>query len=159
MLDRQIPEVSIERSKNLNEHGLCSAAETHWAIYLIQLINAHAVPPIHEGYTAKGDKIKFLRKAEDKRAQGFTFGADSYLVVSSEDPDLEQLILVEEETDVFVARPAISIAESLIINDYYEKEIQSRWKDCIRDFSIKKGISPEQINLTDLINECLALSK
>lgn len=157
MIDKGSPEIKVSPSKQESEHGLCPSAETHWAIYLIQLINANAKPLLHEGHTSDGKQVKFLMKGEDARATGFTFGADSYLVVSSDDPALEHLLLVEEAPDVYVGRPLIPLVDSLQANGFYDSEIKSRWKDCMASFAQKKGVLPNQITLSDLIQECLSL--
>ncbi len=146
--------VEIKRSQLNNEHGLCDSAEMHRAIYLIQLIEHGVTPQIHTAQVAGGGEICFIKKGEVLHNSGFGFGALSFIVISSSDPELQNMLFVEEDPAVYVGRPLESLAESLKINGFYE-EYGSKWKTAISDFAKKKGINPGEITLVDLIRESI----
>lgn len=154
-MDKNSRQIEIRSTSTEQEHGLCDAAETHWAIYLMTLINNRSRPQIHEGQTADGKVLQLIKKGEDPNAKGFTFGAESYLVVSSSDPDLQFLLLVEESPDVLVGRPLVSLAESLEVNGFYDSDIVSRWKDTVAAFARNKGVQAKELTLTDLLIQSL----
>lgn len=145
-------QIEIKRSVIPNEHGLCDAAETHWAIYLIKLIENKVVPTIHT-FESSGKSVSYLVKGEELSDSGFTFGADSMLVVDSKDPLLENLILIQEDIGIFVGREANELHQSLETNGYFNDSIQSRWKEVVREYLQKHNIDATDLTLERLISD------
>jgi len=69
-------QIEFKPSEDNDEHGLCPSAETHWAIYLIKLIQNRVQPTIHTAALRDGKKITFIKKGENSLGTDFTFGAE-----------------------------------------------------------------------------------
>ena len=144
------PKFEINQNYITNEHGLCDAAETHWAIYLISAINQNEKLQVHTGETSNGT-FKYLVKGENESISGFTFGAESLYIYEAQDPLLVGLIIIKEDDEKWTGRPAIEFDESLKLNHFYDPEINSRWKKIVTDYAQEKNIDPSEISLEQLI--------
>lgn len=154
-MDRDISHIEIHNSKINSEHGLCDAAETHWAIYLIYLINTKTKTPIHTLSLADGKEVRMIKKGEVGQGSGFSFGAESYLIIKSDDPSLQNMLLVEESPDVFVGRPLEDLSTSLENNGFYDPGPKLKWKAHIDNFIKSRGISPQDLSLSQMIEQCV----
>jgi hypothetical protein len=151
--------VRFEVSKTNNEHGLCDAAETHWAIYLIQAIRLNLRPTLEVALQDDGKEITLMKKGGDGRITGYTFGADSYIILGPDDSELNHMLVVQEDPDMYIGRPLKSLAESLEINGFFDKDITSRWKDLVAAFAKFRGVSANELSLNDLLEEALAIEE
>lgn len=149
------PSLEIRRDYVSKEHGLCDAAETHWALYLIQAIEQGKKLQLHEASVAGGGTIRYLVKGENKAVTGFTFGAESMFLYASEDPDLENMIVIEESEGVWMGRPVMDFGESLRLNLFDDPEISSRWKGVIAEYAKKMSILPSEVDLRKLVEQTI----
>lgn len=151
--------IQVELSSTNDEHGLCAAAETHWEIYLIQLLKEKIVPHVYEAVTQEGKKIHYLKKGEVALKAGFTFGAESMLIIRSEDPALQNMLCVEEDSQTFVGRTLSDFNDSLTENGYYDPQTATRWKSVISEFSIKEGVQPAALDVMTLAARALSVQE
>lgn len=147
--------IEIKVSLRGGECGLCETAETHWAVYLIQLSQEGVRPTLHTATTADGKEITFIKKGEDSQGSGFTFGAESFLIIASEDPDLLHMLLVEESPTEYSGRPSTPLKNSLEDNGFYDKDTPSRWKNHISHFATRTGNAPDNLTLEGLVKKSL----
>lgn len=139
-----------------DQHGLCDTAETHWAVYLIELIRNGKKPTIHEAKTVDGIDLRFITKGEDMTSENFNFGADSSLIIGSSDGSLDMFLIVEEGIGTYVGRQLVDLSTSLQVNGYDDPNIQSKWKGAIAQFATEKKFDPKSLTLQSLVESALS---